>query len=230
MKFIQEEFSKHANEYNHYNIIQQIVSKALVRELHFQPKKILELGCGSGQVFKNIDFEFERYKAIDFSQEMCDIHPKHPNLEVVCLDFDSELFYKNTQGEQYDIVLSSSALQWSKNLPSIVEHLSQIAKKIDMVLFTANTFKTIFHLTKKTSPILTQNFIQESFDRFYKCQYEVFNYRLEFENKKKLFDYIKNSGVGGGNQLEYAEAKKLYKEYPLDYLEFEVIFIKGERC
>lgn len=230
MNVVKEKFSKHANEYNHYNVIQQIVSKALVRELDFKPKRILELGCGSGQIFKNIHFEFERYKAIDFSQEMCDIHPTHQNLEVVCLDFDSELFHENIQGETYDVVLSSSSLQWSKDLPKIVKKLREIAPKIEMVLFTANTFKTIFQLTQKTSPILTQDFIKESFDKFYKCQYEVLNYQLEFENKKKLFDYIKNSGVGGGNQLEYKEAKKLYKEYPLDYLEFEVIFIKGVRC
>ena len=95
MSKVQKEFSKHAKEYNHYNIIQQIVSKALVRELSFKPKRILELGCGSGQVFKNIDFDFEYYKAIDFSQDMCDIHPQKESLEIVCLDFDSEEFYNN---------------------------------------------------------------------------------------------------------------------------------------
>ena len=51
---VEKEFSKYANRYDSYNIIQQIVSKALVRELSFKPERILELGCGSGQVFKNL--------------------------------------------------------------------------------------------------------------------------------------------------------------------------------
>ena len=120
-KAVKTQFSKHANQYNHYNIIQQIVSKALVREITNKPKRILELGCGSGQVFKNIDFHYDYYKAIDFSASMCDIHPKASNLDIVCLDFDSDDFFSNIKGEKYDLVLSSSALQWSKNLPKIIK-------------------------------------------------------------------------------------------------------------
>jgi malonyl-CoA O-methyltransferase len=230
IKSISGEFCEHANEYNSYNIIQQIVSKALVRELKFEPQRILELGCGSGQVFKNIDFPFEYYKAIDFSKSMCELHPKKKGVEVVCLDFDSEEFLKNIQNDRYDIVLSSSALQWSKDLPKILSSLSQIASQISFVLFTANTFQTIFQITQKRSPILDLQTIQKACDRFYHCEYEVLNYKLEFENKKQMFDYIKNSGVGGGNStLTYKEAKKLYKQYPYNYLEFEVIFIKGKK-
>jgi malonyl-CoA O-methyltransferase len=230
MTTVQEQFSKHAKEYNSHNIIQQIISKALVRELPFQPQRILELGCGSGQVFKNIDFDFDFYKAIDFSQEMCDIHPKHKNLEIICLDFDSETFHDNLKDEKYDIILSSSALQWSKNLPLILETLCKLSDTIHMVLFTSNTFKTIFELTNTISPILDMNNIKNSFDKYYNCSYEILNYNLEFEQKKVLFDYIKNSGVSGDkNSLSYEQAKKLYKNYNLNYLEFEVVFIKGTK-
>ncbi len=231
MNSVNKLFSQYASDYNSYNIIQQIVSRALIRELDFEPKKILELGCGSGQVFKNIDFKFDYYKAIDFSSKMCDIHPKEKNLDVICLNFDDESFEQNIKDDKYDIVLSSSALQWSKDLERIVNLLSQISSKISMVLFTSNTFKTIFEITQKKSPILDIDTIKKSFNKFYDCQYEILNYKLEFDDKKRLFDYIKNSGVGGGNStLSYKEAKNLYKNYNLDYLEFEVVFIKGIKC
>ncbi|MEA3354570.1 MAG: methyltransferase [Campylobacterota bacterium] len=226
---VKEQFSKYADKYNRYNIIQQIVSKALVREIEFQPKRILELGCGSGQVFKNIDFDFEYYKAVDFSQSMCDIHPKDKNMDLVCLDFDSEEFYKNIEGEKYDLVLSSSSLQWSKDLSKIVKALSKISPKVNAVLFTSNTFKTIFELIGTKSPILDTNNIKNSFEQYYDCTFEVLKYSIKFDNKKELFDYIKNSGVSGTqNTLSFKEAKYLYKNYPLDHLEFEVIFIKGD--
>ncbi|RXK06692.1 methyltransferase [Halarcobacter bivalviorum] len=220
------QFSKYANEYKNHNIIQQIVAKSLVRELKFQPKRILELGCGSGQVFKHIDWEIEFYKAIDASSSMCELHPKAKNVEVKCFDFDTKEFIDEISKEKYDIVLSSSALQWSKDLNKIVKTLSLIANEINAVLFTSNTFKTIQKLTNTKSPILDETSIKEAFSNYFECEFETILYKLEFDNKKELFDYIKKSGVSPNASLSFKEAKKLYKEYDLNYLEFEVIFIK----
>lgn len=227
MNKVEEQFSKYAKSYSKYNIIQQIVSKALVRELWFEPRSILELGCGSGQIYKNINFSINRYKAIDFSHQMCAIHPKDDTVEVCCFDFDTKEFRDSIQNETYDIVLSASALQWSKDLDKILETISKVTNSLHMALFTSNTFKTIFDITKKTSPILSLEQIKQSFDKYFNVTYEVINYNLEFESKKELFDYIKNSGVSGEqNKLTYQEAKELYKSYDKNYLEFEVVFIK----
>ena len=43
-----------------------------------------------------------------------------------------------------------------------------------------------------------------------------------------MFNYIKKSGVSGGEkQLTYMQTKQLMKSYPLDYLEFEVLFVEA---
>ena len=224
---IKNEFSKHANKYNDNNIIQQIIAKSLVRELKNKPKKILELGCGSGQVFNNINWEIDFYKAIDFSAQMCKLHPKNSKVEVKCHDFDTDEFLEEIKNDTYDIVLSSSALQWSKDLANIIKNLSYITKEINAVLFTSNTFKTIQNITNSKSPILNEDEIKKAFSQYFDCEFETIMYKLEFDNKKDLFNYIKNSGVSGGsNILDFKNAKKLYKEYNLNYLEFEVIFIK----
>ena len=223
---VKNQFSKYANEYKNHNIIQQIVAKSLVRELKFQPKRILELGCGSGQVFNHISWEVEFYKAIDASSSMCELHPKADNIEVKCLNFDTDEFINEIKNDSYDIVLSSSALQWSNNLAKIIEQLSYITKEINAVLFTSNTFKTIQEITNTKSPILDEDSIKNAFSRFFNCEFETILYKLEFDNKKDLFDYIKKSGVSGEKSLSYSDSKKLYKEYPYNYLEFEVIFVK----
>ncbi|APW66837.1 MULTISPECIES: methyltransferase domain-containing protein [Arcobacteraceae] len=224
---IKNEFSKHANKYNDNNIIQQIIAKSLVRELKSKPKKILELGCGSGQVFNHINWEIDFYKAIDFSAQMCKLHPKNSKVEVKCHDFDSDEFLNEIKNDSYDIVLSSSALQWSKDLGKIIRNLSYVTKEINAVLFTSNTFKTIQNITNSKSPILSEDEIKKAFSQYFNCEFETIMYKLEFDNKKDLFNYIKNSGVSGGsNALDFKDAKKLYKEYGLNYLEFEVIFIK----
>ena len=224
---VKNQFSKYAKEYQNHNIIQQIVAKSLVRELNFKPKRILELGCGSGQVFSHISWEIDFYKAIDFSASMCELHPKASNIEVKCFDFDTQEFINEIKSDSYDIVLSSSALQWSKDLSKIIKHLSYITNEINAVLFTSNTFKTIQDITKIKSPILDEFSIKKAFSKYFECEFETIMYKLEFDDKKELFDYIKKSGVSGGNtSLDFKEAKKLYKEYNLNYLEFEVIFVK----
>ncbi|WP_321313050.1 methyltransferase [Campylobacterota bacterium DY0563] len=224
---VETQFSQYANDYNNFNIIQQIAAKALVRDINNKPKNILEVGCGSGQIFKYIDWQFDSYTAIDFSKSMCELHPKEKNLEVFCYDFDSKEFFDFLDGKKFDNVVSSSAMQWSKDLSKLVKKLSETTNKIDAVLFTSNTFKTIQQLTNKNSPILTLSEIKDSFSKYFKCEFEVFSYNLEFDNKKDLFDYIKKSGVSGGSSsLDFKSAKKLYKEYTLNYLEFEVIFVK----
>ena len=224
---VKEEFSAHSKEYGTHNIIQQIIAKALVREMTSEPSRILELGCGSGQIYNNINFPIEYYKAVDFSQAMCDLHPKCDNTDVCCFDFDSDEFFKSLQNDKYDMVLSSSAMQWSKDLSKLVSFLLSISKEINATLFTSNTFKSIFEITKQKSPILTKEDIIKAFEENIDCKFEIYEYKLEFENKKQLFDYIKKSGVRGGlTPLSFKESKKLYVEYPYNYLEFEVIFVK----
>lgn len=223
---VEKQFSQYANQYNDFNIIQQIAAKALIRDITIKPKNILEIGCGSGQVFKYINWKFDKYTAIDFSKSMCELHPKRENVEVLCFDFDSDDFFSFLKGKKFDNIISSSALQWSKNLSKLVKNLSFTTNKIDAVLFTSNTFKTIQKITGKKSPILSENEIKQSFSKYFECEFEVHNYNLEFDNKKNLFDYIKKSGVSGKSDLDFKMAKKLYKEYNLNYLEFEVIFVK----
>ena len=224
---VKNQFSKYAKDYKNHNIIQQIVAKSLVRELKTKPKRILELGCGSGQVYNHISWDLDFYKAIDFSASMCELHPRAKNVEIKCFDFDTQEFLNDIKNDTYDVVLSSSALQWSKDLLKIIKQLSLITKEINAVLFTSNTFKTIQNITKTKSPILDEQSIKDAFNKYFKCEFETIMYKLEFDNKKDLFDYIKKSGVSGANEsLNFKNAKKLYKEYNINYLEFEVIFVK----
>ena len=52
------------------------------------------------------------------------------------------------------------------------------------------------------------------------------NYKLEFDSVRDMFKYIKQSGVSGSRSvLDYKQTKKLMNEYPVSYLEFEVVFI-----
>lgn len=226
-KSVHKEFSKHSEQYNNYNIIQQLAAKAMIRDVKNKAKNILELGCGSGQVYRNVTWNFDSYTALDFSSSMCELHPKDSKTVVKCLNFDENEFFSYLDGKKYDLVLSSSSLQWSKNLKRIIEKLSCVTNELHAVLFTSNTFKHIQVISKKESPILSEEKIKDAFSKYFSCEFETIQYKLEFSSKKDLFEYIKKSGVSGDTKLSFKEAKSLYKEYALNYLEFEVIYIKA---
>lgn len=108
-----------------------------------------------------------------------------------------------------------------------LSNLARISNNFYGALFTDNTFKTIHETAGILSPIYDIDTIKRSFDRFYKdTNYEIVSYKLFFDSKKDLFDYIKKSGVSGGEKrLSISQTKKLINEYSIDYLEFEVVFI-----
>ncbi len=219
-----KEFSKRAKDYQDYNYLQVKIAKKLISQISNKPKRILDLGCGSGEVFKEIDWEYEKFIAVDFAKNMCKLHPKNPKIEVLNFDFDDKNLYKKLLDSNIDTVISSSSLQWSQNLELLAQNISKISDNIYLSIFTNNTFKTINKTTNLNSILPTSENLLKIFDDF---EFEIENYKLYFKNNNLIFKYIKNSGVSGGvKRLDFKSTKKLIKEYPVDYLEFEVMFLK----
>lgn len=224
-------FSKFAHEYNKYNVIQKDVAERLCTLLDKKYyEKILDIGAGDGAIYHNIlkqDIEFQSFTALDFSKEMLVIHPNHVLIKKVCLNFNEEPLHRYFSKNEFDLVISSSALQWSNNLKALLEEISHIAENSLFAFFTANTFKTLHHTIKINSPILKKEAIINALNEVFIYELEVVEYKLTFNSVHEMLRYIKKSGVGGGvRQLSYKEIRYLMKEYPLDYLEFEVVLVK----
>jgi len=230
MKVVKE-FSRYAHEYNRYSVIQKAVAQKLCLLLEQKSyDKILDIGAGDGAVYKNLlrqNISVENFVALDFSKEMLEIHPTHNNMQKLCLDFNKDDFSSYFNPNQFDLIISSSALQWSSNLSSVLNEISHLADEFLFSFFTANTFKTLHRVLEIESPILKKEDILDALDMFFEYELEVVEYRMNFESVHEMLRYIKHSGVSGGRkQLSYMQIKNLISIYPLDYLEFEVMFIK----
>jgi malonyl-CoA O-methyltransferase len=227
-----KEFSRFAHQYNQYNVIQAQVAEYLLSTL--EPKyypNIIDMGCGAGEVYKNLkntSCTFDSFIAIDSSSEMLEEHPSCSAIEKKCENFNTlEAFHVFNLGKK-DIFISSSALQWSKDLDFTFKHISQKALNIHVALFTSNTFKTLHQIAKLPSPIYSSQILESHISNYYQADYEIKSYRLYFKNKRAMFQYIKKSGVSGGEKrLSFKETKNLIQNYPLEYLEFEVLFVRG---
>jgi len=225
-----EEFSRFAHSYNTYNMIQSQVAKELISKVKKQAyKTILDVGCGSGAVYHHMRTEqirYETFVALDASEEMLSLHPKSHKIKVLHADFNQPFMYKESKEDI--LVISSSALQWSKDLDCTFSQLSQIGGKAYFSIFTANTFKTLHQMAHIKSPIYQAEILKKSIDKYYKAKYEIKKYQLLFDTTREMFSYIKKSGVSGGEkQLSYRETKQLICKYPFNYLEFEVLFVEG---
>ena len=223
------EFSRFAHTYGQYNIIQTKVVQELVAML---PEKrvgtVLDIGCGSGAVYQAMGrahIACERFVALDASEAMLQRHPDGSSIDKVMMDFNSP---PSLHLPQDTLVLSSSALQWSRDLNQTLSWLSSMGSKAYFAIFTSGTFKTLHRTAGVDSPIYNIKELKDALDRYYEAKYHIRHYALEFESVRNMFRYIKKSGVSGGEkQLSYKETKRLMQTYPVNYLEFEVLFMKG---
>ncbi|KIM05721.1 MAG: methyltransferase [Sulfurovum sp. FS06-10] len=232
MKIVKE-FSRFARHYDNHNIIQAQVAEKLILMLedkHYN--RVVDIGCGSGAVYKNMlqnNIVFDSFTALDFSEEMLSLHPTDENVIKKHFDFNCADDFKELQKNYYNVVLSSSALQWSDDLAWTLKQISSLGEMYYFAFFTSKTFSSLHQVAGVQSPIYSKEMVQKTLNLYYKSTFETVTYHLTFGTVREMFRYIKQSGVSGGqNQLSYKQMKALMQNYPLNYLEFEVLFVKGK--
>lgn len=221
------EFSKNVHTYDAYTGIQKKVAKHLIRGMQFHPKKILDLGSGTGEVYRQIDWKMESFVAVDFSKKMCETHPRDSNITVINDDFESTTCKQLLlEKAPFDCVVSASALQWSKDIKTLLSAMRKMSPYCALAIFTDRTFFDIYSVSKLETFLPSYKALLKDIQMFYNCRYELKTYRLEFQNSLEMFRYIKKSGVSGGKRrLDVSQTKSLIAAYPHNYLEFEVLYI-----
>ena len=223
---ISSEFSKYAQEYDTLNSVQTLVIDKLLKDLTHQPKYILDLGCGSGALCETIFWVYKHFIGIDFAPGMLELHPKSKKIEAIYGDFNDDTLFENLSTYKFDHIFSASALQWAENLADVFKQISSLNTPISLAIFTSGTFRTLNKTASLDSFLRDKDEIDKLQKQYFKANFEVVEYKLGFESTRDMFRYIKRSGVSGSrNILSFKETKKLMKEYPLSYLEFEVAFI-----
>ena len=226
---ISNEFSRYAKSYASYNIIQNKVIKYLLKINDKKPKNILDLGCGDGSLVKNIDWEYNHFTGVDFANKMLELHPLSKNIECIYGDFNDKTLFENLKTYNYDHIFSASALQWAENLDETFKNIKALESPVSLAIFSSNTFKTLNKTASLTPLLRSTDEIKRLQKKYFDANFEVVEYKLEFKSTKEIFKYIKHSGVSGSRKiLSYKETKKLINEYPLNYLEFEVVFIHSK--
>ena len=230
---VAKEFSRFAQAYSQHNIIQTEVAQKLLENLPKKRyKKIIDVGCGRGETYDNLSknkIDFSHLTALDIAAGMLQLHPRDDRVVLVEGDFAQKELFAHLPYRDYDLMISASALQWSSDLDVTLEGLSILSKEGYFVIFTSGTFRSLHRCAGIDSPIYSKEYLKEKIDRYFDATYESVEYKLHFESVYAMLRYIKESGTSGGEkQLSYKQTKRLLEQYPLDYLEFEVLFVRTQ--
>jgi len=225
-----KEFHRFASTYGHYNVIQRQAAEYLVSWIgETAVGTVVDLGCGDGEVFRQLQkrrLAYKHFVAVDLADSMLALHPQTDKVHCMKSDFNDEISLRQLSVYDPDLLISSSALQWSDDLDRTFTHLSQLASSVYFSIFTDGTFATLHRQAGLKSPIRSFEETKDALLRFYYVRrMERVSYRLYFNSRQEIFRYIKRSGVSGGKaRLGYRAIRRLMEEYPLDYLEFELLF------
>lgn len=223
---IKSQFSKNSLSYDRYNLIQKQAIQKLLNDIHSKPGSILDLGCGTGSLYRAINWPIEQFTGVDFSAEMLLQHPQAAHITCKLADFDDAALFDSLKQSSFERIFSASSLQWATDLNATFKHIKQLNTPVAFAIFTANTFNTLFE-TAKIPPILrSAEEVSLLARQYFNATYETVHYTLKFNNTLDMLRYIKRSGVSSTrNILDYKSIQRLIRDYPLDYLEFELLFI-----
>lgn len=186
---------------------------------------VIDLGCGSGFIANALNSLLESeniflnfFLGIDISNSMLQIHPKRlsniKQIKLLNMSFDDFNFCKI----ENSIIVSSSALQWSKKLDSIFYEITKIPFAIS--LFTSNSLKELHNFLGTRSPIYSIEFIQKLIKTNFNIEYDVVTKKLYFNNSKAIMSHLKTNALLSGN-LSFKKAKELYKQESFRTLTYE---------
>lgn len=212
-----DKFSKAASSYEDNAFLQEnIIKELLTLSDYSNISSILDLGCGTGLVYKNLNKKVN-FIALDASSEMCSLHPNVN--EIINESFDNFNSYKD---KNFELIIAASSLHWSENISSLLKNLLSLNKKYLFAIFLDDSFHEIREVTGKPPQLPPESVILENIDSL---NYYIKEYPLTFENKKDLFDYLKNTGVGGKTNLTYKETIHLLRNFKGLTITAKVMFI-----
>lgn len=246
-------FNKMSHSYAKNCALQNEVAKVLVEfcdDFLCDSHKIIDLGAGSGNIAKNLgDKQIDFFLAIDNAPNMIALHPQNlphiARIKRLCCDFEDYDF-----SDECDLVLSSSALQWAKDLDLLFKRLVDSAqksqksseshldshdsrskdsppKRFAFAIFTSESLRELHAFLGTASPLKSATEILTIAQKYFCVESKAQRFTLNFSTRDEFLAYLKNGGLLGGGNLSFAQKKRLRFGAPFLSADFEVLFLKG---
>lgn len=230
-KSVAAHFSKSGAVYARDAVIQKEVAAKLIEFLKLKtvPQQILDLGCGSGFLSRKLAERFPgaALDGIDIAPGMLELaEAEVPQAKFLLGDarsFDYSVCY--------DLIMSSSAIQWMRPLEQLFLRLGRFLKSegsLCFAVFCAGTFSELHELRKKIAPHKPPHSALPALEEVRRCLSEA-GFRIvdsgecvltqHYQSAEEFFRAIKQQGFTGGNlsvghvPLTRRELKRLIEAY-----------------
>lgn len=203
-------FETQAQTYQHSAIAQRVFIQKLLSRLpkgHY--KLIAELGCGGGELFLQLEKKqigFEKFVACDSSSAMLERFELCEGVELFCKDFDEFLI---SLDKKCDLLLSSSALQWSHSLSNTLSLIAKKSKFVALSIMSASSLKSLHSFLGTSSPLLEGEEIERLLRSYFEGEIYYSRVELRFGTIGEGVNHLRQSGVLGGGILNFQKAKKM---------------------
>ncbi|ANV97622.1 hypothetical protein BBW65_01840 [Helicobacter enhydrae] len=222
-------FDQQAESYVSCALAQRVFAQTLVLEIAERLgrgfDRVADLGSGSGElqaIFNQEGIAYQEFEACDISSKMLHLYPKTHNTQVFCQDFDVFL----QRGGDYDLVCSSSALQWARDLSMTLERISLQTQNVGLCIITDRTFGSLHRFLGTFSPLLSTHRVMELLERYFDGYMRIKCIELQMQDSREIMTHLRRSGVMGGGVLGYNQAKKMLQFQ--GSLEYEAVIFVGK--
>lgn len=127
-KKLERRFSRNAKTYDQYAVVQKEMSRTLVSKISIEtPKRILEIGCGTGFLTSLIADQFQEAQilALDLAPGMIEVAKERLSSEnldgritFMCADAESDF----PEGP-FDLIISNATFQWFNHPDAMAERI-----------------------------------------------------------------------------------------------------------
>lgn len=221
-KIIKNKFKKSLDKYDQNALVQKIMAKRLVEILPRKNyAKILELGCGTGILTKNMkdNISFEKYYANDIVEKSKFYIDKIiPENVFICGNAQKIKFPSNL-----DLIVSNALFQWFTDTEKVFDNYASILNKGGTIAFTTfspQNFSEITALTGLSLDYKSVNEIREILEKNFEIIYlENFDCKLNFKNPLEVLAHMKNTGVNSLTEQHWGikEVKEFCGRYAARY-------------
>ncbi|MCK4912702.1 MAG: malonyl-ACP O-methyltransferase BioC [Candidatus Omnitrophica bacterium] len=231
---IEENFSKHAWDYDQHSKVQNFCASTLIERVKGKSfSKILDIGCGTGNYTKLLREKFSKAKivAIDISSEMIKVAKKKlEDKEIEFIVADAQEFRLE---EEFDLISSNASFQWFQDLKLDLIKYREALSAGGTILFSTFGPETFFQLhsclkefLNKPVAISASNFLKRAeIERILKDIFKEVSVREEIYNQEydsllELLENLRCTGTRGDGlrgeifwtSRRIAQIEKIYKK------------------
>lgn len=216
-ELIERRFSKSSETYNSNAMIQRVVVKKIItmlKELGFtQFGKLLEIGCGTGLLTKEIikNFTIDELLINDLSDSSFDelskylIHEKASNFQFIKADAET------LKLSSLDAILSTSSFQWFGNFANFVNNISQQLNNQGIIAFSTFGPSNYIEVKKLLNVGLNYLSLKQQVEilsnKFHVIEAQEWCQQLYFEHPCQVLSHIKSTGVNGISNSYFGKEK-----------------------